>query len=258
MNLIDRFLQLFFKEPTMTASPIAATPKTAPRAPVVPITPDITLQVSKALRQLYRADEAYGLGLWPSEKEKAEWQHDLSLMLAHGDLKAVKLRVLAKDGSVPFAFDLAFTGHTSKVGPDSAQGVELPMLPPSLIAGGEALVSRCGKAEAYQNFLKGNWSKATPRTVRAGADIASEHASRITGGRLAGQLHVADEARQRLVVTQVGERGYAFGRAGELTGIFLHGKHAPKDLAFHLGDRLSAVVIQTPRGLQARDIRPAT
>ena len=223
----------------------------------ITISSDITLQVSKALRQLYRADEAYGLNLWPTEAEKAEWQHDLSLMLAHGDLKAVNLRVLAKDGSVPFAFKLAFTGHTSKVGADSAQGVELPMLPPSLIAGGEALVTRCGKEENYRPLLKGRWSKAAPRQMRPGADIASEHASRITGGRLVGKLHVADEARQRLVVTQVGERGFAFGQAGEFTGIFLHVKYAPNGLAFHLGDRLSAVVIQTPRGLQARDIRMA-
>lgn len=278
MSLIQDFFQFLFPQPAVTPAPIPtmartsppkatapknalpkpAAPKATPPSPSQAIDPEISLQVSKALRQLYRADEAYGLKLWPNPKEKDEWQHDLSLMLAHGDLKAVRLRVLAKDGSVPFSFDLAFTGKTHKVGVDSAQGVELPMLPPGLIAKGEAVVSRSGKDEPYRHLLKGNWSRAAQRPVMAGADIASEHAERITGGRLAGKLHVANEARRDLVVTQVGDRGYAFGKAGELTGIFLHLKHAPQGLAFHLGDRLSAVVIQTPRGLQARDIRPVT
>ena len=272
MSLIQHFFQSFFPQPAaVTPAPIPATPKMAAPKAAAPkaksssptprtttVTPEISLQVSKALRQLYRADEAYGLTLWPTEAARAEWQHDLSLMLAHGDLKAVILRVLAKDGSVPFSFNLAFTGQTHKVGVDSAQGVELPMLPPDLIAKGEAVVSRCGREELYRHLLKGNWTRATQRPVRVGADIASEHADRITGGRLAGKLHVANEARRQLVVTQVGERGFAFGTAGELTGIFLHLKHAQQGQVFHLGDRLSAVLIQTPRGLQARDIRPAT
>lgn len=218
---------------------------------------DISLQVSKALRQLYRVDAAYGLKLWNSASQQDQWQHDLSVMLAHNDLKAVTLQVLATDGTVPFSFRLNFTGQVQVGGPDSAQGVELPMLPLALIAGGEALVSRCGKDALYRPLLKGNWTAAERRSLRTGASITSEHAGKITGGRLSGELHVSDEARRQIVVTQIGERGFAFGRAGEIQGIFLHLKYAPQGHAFRFGERLSAVVIQTPRGLQARDIRPA-
>ena len=247
--------------PNVSAKSASATSPniiTKPTTPATITTDNITLQVSKALRQLYRADESYGLKLWPTEVKRNLWQHDLSVMLAYGDLKSVTLRVVAKDDSVPFSFDLAFTGMTGKTEIDSAQGIELPMLPLDLIAGGEAVVNRCGKENTYRQFLQGNWTKASERQVRPGINIVSEHAGKITGGRLAGQLHVANDARRELVVTQVGERGFAFAKAGDLACIFLHLRYAPKGFAFKIGERLSAVLIQTPRGLQARDIRPQT
>jgi hypothetical protein len=220
----------------------------------------IKLEVSKAIEQLAFIDRSYNLGLWPSDASKHDWKHDLAIMRAFDDLEYICLELLAADNTVLGEFRPAFNGSMRGLRViDSARGVELPILNRRLISGQRALLQRRGHEAQYRHLLRIPWSPAETLRKRAGDVYKSEPASATTAGRLNGAIHVGAEARHRLVVTQIGTKGYAFARDLDLgaDGIFLHPKFAPVGMQFRIGQRLTSVIVQTPRGLQARNIQAA-
>ena len=76
-------------------------------------------------------------------------------------------------------------------------------------------------------------------------------------GRMTGEVFVANEARQTVTVLNVAAGGqFAFGRSPALAAdVFLHRGQCAEPLTFQSGQQLACVVIQTPRGLQGRNIR---
>jgi hypothetical protein len=75
-------------------------------------------------------------------------------------------------------------------------------------------------------------------------------------GRQVAAFHVSDVARHQLVVTQTGTRGFFFAKDLNLDrdGVFVLVKHLPPTFVVRVGARFTALVIATPRGLQARSI----
>jgi hypothetical protein len=219
------------------------------------------IAVEKAMRQFDFVAQSYHLNNWYKDKSRQDLVDDLVLMLEHDDLEHFRLELLDAQSTVRFEFRIDFgaDGQVKNLR-DSAAGVEVPVMPPGLIANYRLLVNPWPpkKIDQYKHLLKRGWGTVPPFRKDAGDVIESEHARKVTGGRQKGTIFVDAAARHRLVVTQVFPT-YAFGRdlTLGLDGVFLLSKYAPQGLKFHAGLILLAVVIQTPRGLQARAIQPA-
>lgn len=245
--------------PTSRQRPSArpAAPRQSERSP----SPAVRLAIDKIARQFDRFQSSYALKIWSSPKHRADVVHDLKIMLAYGDLKSVKLEVLAHDKSVLARFDYTFTkGRDGKPTIDSARGIEIPLIPRQKVASHRLVVTRGGNESAYKHRLKSSWSTAAKLRDRSGSSFKSEHARRITGGRQRAEFFVSDDARHRLVVTNTGDKGYSFARDLDLglDGVFVLDKHVSGSTSPRVGDRLTGLVIQTPRGPQARNVRRAS
>jgi hypothetical protein len=239
-------------------------PPNPPPAPQPKPTPgftipaDCSLQVKKVVSQFDLVARSYNLPIW-APQTAADHQHDWGVMLAHSDLQSASLELLAADKTVLYELKIRFEGQKPKAGfIDSANGVELPVLDRASVAGHRLIIQQNGREATYRHLLRMTWSPAQTLRKRPGDTFVSEHARKITGGRQTANVHVSAEARQRLVVTQTGDSGYAFGDvpAKGWKGIFLHRKFAPPGFQFRIGQQLLAVCVQTPRGLQARAIQP--
>jgi hypothetical protein len=217
------------------------------------------IAVEEAMKQLDFIARSFNLDLYRTNPRE-DLIADLVVMLQHDDLDHVILQLLDAQSTIRFESRIAFAadGRRSDLR-DSAAGVEVPVLPSGLIASLRFLVSRHRRLDQYRHLLKNpNWGPAPSLRKDAGELIESEHIRRVTGGQQQGQMFVDAGARHRIVVTHV-HPTYAFGRdlTLGLDGVFLLSKFAAPGLKFLPGLNLQAVVVQTPRGLQARAIQPA-
>lgn len=218
------------------------------------------IAVEKAMEQLDFIARSFNLSLHQTAS-RGDLVNDLVVMLEHDDLEHVILQFLDAQSTIRFEFRIEFAaeGHRKDLR-DSAAGVEVPVLPSGLIASLRLLASRHKRMDRYRHLLKNaNWQPAPSLRKDAGDLIEPEHIRSVTGGRQHGQMFVDAAARHGLEVMHVFPR-FAFGR--DLTlgrdGVFLLEKYATQRMKFHTGMQLTAVVIQTPRGLQARAIRPVS
>ena len=220
------------------------------------VTRDERFAASKAVGQLAFVERSYGLCVLQRNRSL---KHDLAVMLHHRDLDHVALDLIGRDGKVLFTFTIRFHGEPGRANTvDSAQGVEVPILDRRLISDGRFVVHRRGRDAAYRHQLLGHWSPAPNLQRHASDSFESEHARKITGGRQSGSVQLGRKFRHELVVTAVPSPSYAFARSlntGLNQDVFCHRKFAGSGRALAVGRRISAVVIQTPRGLQARAIR---
>jgi cold shock CspA family protein len=253
---IDRLLQTSFSQPQSPTQP----------QPPMDIPDKYWTQSSKALEQVAFALESYDLKGWKSPRHKRKCKHDLAVMLMHDDLDEVKLELIGSGDAVLTGFSIRFEEEPGQEDHfDPAEGIELPLVDREKVARHRLIVSRSGREGEYEQFLKLSWSSAEKLQKRSGSTYESEHARKITGGRQSGAFHVGDGERHRLTVTQSGTKGYAFARDHDLgqEGIFLHREYVEEGApvgngrAFEEGERLTAIVVQTPKGLQGRSIRPA-
>lgn len=226
-----------------------------------PLVPNLAmLEASKALAALALADRTYALRVWSDAAHVAGYKHDLALMFAHEDLEHVRLELLAADNTVLAELRIIFAG--SALGYqrdiDSGNGFEIPVLDRHRVVGHRIVVQRRGKDAGYRQWLQIAWGPAETLALRPGTAYTSQHQRRITGGRQNGTFHVASEDRHRLRVTQTGKKGFAFATDLNLglERVFLHRAYAPSGLSFRYGQLLTAVVVQTPAGFQARAILP--
>ena len=222
---------------------------------------DVQLEVSKAITQIDFVSRSYQLGIWDDPNHKNAWMHDLNLMRLHDDLKEIRLELIGHDLSVLFEMRLKLgqLACDTRFAADSAAGVELPMLDRKQIASHRVLVDRRGKDDFYRAWLQLNWQSAKLLNRRPGKSFDSEHARKITGGRLNGSFHVDEKSVCQLRVYQTGGKGYAFAESTDgrgMANVFCHEKFA-NGLKLTPGQLIRAVVVQTPRGLQARSIQRA-
>lgn len=226
-------------------------------APATTTPDEVQLSVKKVTSQFGTIARSYNLPLW-SEDGKRNYEHDFAVMLTHGDLDSIRLELLAHDSSVLFEFKIQFSGHRAATKLlDHSSGVELPVINRHAVAKHRIVLQQHGKMESYRHLLKVNWGTAETLQKRPGDAFPSEHARKITGGRQEAGFHVSTEARERLTVTQTGNGAFAFAEAAAKgwRGIFLHRRFAPPGFQFRIGQRVTALLVQTPRGIQARAIR---
>ncbi len=259
MKFTDILNRLFGDNPAPVGPPAPPVPQPK-RDPNYTIPDDCLMQSKKVVSQLDLIGRSYGLPIW-APQSKEDHQHDWGVMLAHDDLQSVSLELIAADKTVPYWFKFHFARKKAKGRViDSANGVELPVLfDHASVTSHRLIIQQRGRESVYRHLLKIGWGPAETLRKRRGNTFASEHASKITGGRQTAKIHVSAEARQRLVVTQTGNDGYAFGDvpARGWKGVFLHKKFAPPGLQFRIGQQITALLVQVPRGVQARAIQQA-
>lgn len=218
---------------------------------------DVGLAIDKALWQLHFIADNYALTLFKDEQHQIEFRHDLMLMLQYQDLTHIKLELLDAECTIIFAFTVRFTGQRIEKGlSDSAQGIEVPLLNGAQIVHHRLVVGRQAHASEYQRWLKRRWSNAETLDSRTDQRYASEHARHITGGRQEAEFRVGDRFRHHLTVVRCGRR-FAFGEAEAFTAasVFIPLNQVPADCQLRPGMRISAIIVQSPRGLQARCVQ---
>lgn len=200
------------------------------------------------------------LGFQPSndcQRRQADYAHDLAVMLDHGDLSRASIEFVARDRSVIYRHCVRFNQSSHDTGGiDRARGVELPVLPRDQIADYRIIVAPASRRELYRAELRLKWGHAEGLTDRDGTRFESAHTARTNNDRLTGDVFVGNEARRTGRVINVSADGtYAFAHdAGFPTDVYLHRDSCRATFQFRPGQKLSFIVIQTPRGLQGRDI----
>lgn len=199
--------------------------------------------VARALRDMVALSELYQLNLWSPERE-ADCLHDLSLMHAAGDLVSISTQLLGRGGDIVLEHRVRFDRADEDAGEPA-----VPVIERGQVASGRFVVNRRSADPSYVNRLRLNWLSAEDRPRR--------QSDRVGAGGRGGDFDVARESRRRLVVTQVGQRGFAFAEDARLGArVFLHINDAPAGFAFHPGQAVTAIVVSTAKGLQGRVIRP--
>lgn len=219
----------------------------------------VSTEISKAVEQMALMSRTYGLNHFKTRKEKDDWKHDLSVMRAHGDLKHLRLELLDAKDKVVAELTIQFQGAGQRCRlADSGRGLEMPVLDRDSVAGSRLLIRQSGKEELYRHLLRMSWSPAGERARSRGSTYAGEHCGAITGGSSQGRFFVSDTSRHRgTILRVVRDRGYAFARDTRTgTDVFLHFKFAP-GVRLKVGQRVSYLLVQTPRGLQARSVQAA-
>ena len=224
--------------------------------PPAVVTEDAKLSASKAVAQIAFICQSYGMTVINGSID--DLKADLATMLANDDLSSVRLELLGSNNNVLFEFKVTFrSGICGGRSVDSAKGVEVPLLDRRLVKERRLIIKQNGKEARYKSQLTMNWGPAATLPKSAGTAYDSEHTESITGGRQVAKFYVSDAARHRLVVTQVGTLGFFFAKDLDLDrdGIFVLKKHVPPAFAIRIGARFTALVIPTPRGLQARSVQ---
>ena len=202
--------------------------------------------VDAAIDQMLALDRHFELNLWPPHSI-ADRRHDIGLMAAH-DLVALTTELLSASNVVLFEFVI----RTDQFDPNG--DIHWPVLERARVASGRFLVQRHGNKEAaYRDQLRLNWSTA--------ASFDREPGDACAAGDAGGQFHLGQAHRRRLTVTQAGPR-FAFADFTDSTGpaahVFLLPQWAAEPgLSFHVGQRITALVLTTSKGLQGRAIRAA-
>ena len=194
---------------------------------------------------------------WTTAAQRDDHVHDLTVMLRHGDLERASLELVGADDTVIYRHRIEFGRNGGSGSVDADGGIELPLLARHQIARHRILVSPAARLDDYRPELRNGWGRAPTLNQRTGSCFASDHTRRVNAGRMNGEVFVADEARHTVTVLNVAVDGqYAFGRSAALAAdVFLHRGQCAEAVTFQPGQRLSCVVIQTPRGLQGRNIR---
>lgn len=244
-----------------TNTPPVTPPTPAPAGTGGPVATNAhRLAVSKALRQIEFIAQSIGLQNCPmAPQHMADLEHDLILFHTYDDLKAITLELHSNDRSIIAEFKFEFlNGQATMGGKDIGNGIELPFITRGLVSGFRFLVSYNGQPRTFAHLLKMRWSDAPRLPRQEGRAFNSAHTGRITGGRQRGSFFVSDGLRRRLRVVEAGCGGFAFAQDIDSPGapIYLHRDCAAPGLNFQVGQMLRATIVQTPRGLQGRNIEP--
>lgn len=254
MNFNDFFKSFFDSNPEKTV------PGPKPGTEYRP-SENAMLAASKAMGTLGLIDSSFGLGIWSDPVRRKGWYWDLAVKLDHHNLKNVSLELLDVAKKIICNVTIEFNNQGLATMRGAPRGTEIPIINPKAIVSHRVVVVNVVADESgYAHLQKLKWSQAEALDQLPGSDVKTTH-GRKTGGRQAGVIHVAGQLRQTLVITRsIGPRGYGFAACESLglTGIYLQGIHMDRAAAFlATGRKVSAVLVQTLEGIQARDVKPA-
>jgi hypothetical protein len=226
---------------------------------MIPNSSKSLLAVRKSIAQIALIDRSYQLGVMKNDSDGME--HDLCVMHDFRDLAAVALELIGEGKVVLFAYRIRFdrSRDAAESENDAARGLELPIFDRQKVLGNRLLITRHGRHEQYAHLLQLAWTKADALKQRTSDTLSSSHTRKISGGRMHSTFDLPADARHLLEITRAGGCDFAFARdlTMDAPGVYLHQQFAPHGFTFRSGDLVSAVVVQTPRGLQARNILPA-
>jgi hypothetical protein len=221
------------------------------------------VQIEKAIRALEFVARRMERQLFSSEDERAKWMHDLQVIRRMNNLKSVAAQYVGADETIVFEHEIVFcpNGHANDMAVDAGAGLELPLLPLNLIRGNRLVMTEHDRSQRslYQDLLKVPWTNVKCLKKAKGTSVQSVHHEKITKGNNTASLFVSQLARHFGRISRVIEgRGFAFAEDETLgRSVWLHVSHAPKGYVFRVGNRVSYVAVDVPKGLQGRDIQPA-
>lgn len=209
---------------------------------------------SNAIDNLDMVIRSYRLGEW-SEPYREDLKHDIQVKLDHDDIEWIKVEVLAEDRTVIYRHEERFEfadGDARKF--DSAHGLELPVIDRDLATDYRMVTSGPRAAQRYEHLLRFNWRRAEKLLERPGSGFRGEHSAANSNGRTRSEVFVADESRRQGTLIRMGD-SYGFIRDRRYGNVFVHVNFCGDDTELVPGRSYSYLAIQTPRGLQARDVR---
>jgi cold shock CspA family protein len=216
------------------------------------------LAASKTIQAFDFLLRSFGLARpWDNADGRENHAHDLGVMLRQGDLEWASLELLAADQTVLYRHRVVFQTSRAARSVDAAGGIELPVMSREQIADSRIVMGPTRRIDTYRDQLRCNWGRAARLADKAGGQFTSDHTRSTNGGWVDGEVFVADQARHQATIINVSRRGdYAFARDAALgADVFLHRHQCDEPFTFQSGQRASFVVIQSPRGLQGRNIR---
>lgn len=225
------------------------------------VTDYVRREVTAAYAPFQHYNRVFALKLWKAEDEHKVLA-DLCIKRTFEDLFHLQLMLLDAAGEAMFAYLRELGTGEEPRGPqrrDTAAGFTTPMLDMSEVTRSHFTVKGGKGADRYKHLLALSWSaQATPSMDNA-VVVDDAHVSADPAGKGRGLLRVRRKQRERLTVIRAGGAGYAFGRCDVLPGrqIFLDIQEASDLIRFEVGQKLTAVITLTPRGLQGRAIQPA-
>jgi CspA family cold shock protein len=212
------------------------------------------LLAEKVVRELYRIAQAYG-------KEQPfrfeDLVNDLAVMLERGALYSIALKFHRPNASRDVLVEYTYALHagTPRFYLDDAQGLGIVPLAPPFEMG--LVVNRDRQAGAYDARLRLNWSDAPHYTRRGGYEHQDGNTTQRTGGR-ASKTVFMDGAlrRQGQVKFYLPAKGYGFLTGADGVDVFFHATNV-QGFQPRPGQSVSFLPLVTPRGVQAKDVRPA-
>jgi len=239
-----------------------------------------------------RVAAQYRLKSLQQRRRQALLQHDLQQHWSQHRLRELSLQVMDERGGVVADYAWNRDGQPANAATEAAERGEAPVAASRTTHHGRLriLVSRAAFERHGGQGLLTRWDSrpareladppgASARTGTVGTPPAPPAASApatapVAPAALAPTVSPAGTAPPRaarpparsgservlLVITDTGTKGYAFGQSQDANGpgkVFLHINYAPAGFVFRRGERITARIVQTPAGIQARDISPA-
>lgn len=212
-----------------------------------------TVMASKIVRELFRLSQAYGQPLGSSFDDLL---HDLALMIQHDDLEAVRLVLhdAQRHTLLEYAYHIRAGKMESNVPPQDHVGglAVVPLVEPFSL---NLLISRNGKARAYEPQLRIQWSQAPTYTRNGGTQCSNPHFGKKTGGRAGSDIYADRNLRKKgRVKFFLPHKQYGFITSDDIDApdVFFHTTDTTGVL--QAGERVSYLPLVTPRGVQARAV----
>jgi len=196
---------------------------------------------------------------WRTPAQRHDWIHDIALMLQLADLHAVSLEMLDPLGNLLLRFRIEFRSPEDPSPIDPARGFELPCLPTNSVASYRLLLGPLYRFYDYAHRLRSRWRSASPLPQLPPNVFLSRHLQTISFQRLSAAIFVSDLARREGAILTVSPAAdFALASCADLPlPVFLHRSECDRPFLFQPAQKVSFVLIHTPRGYQGRNIRPA-
>jgi cold shock CspA family protein len=212
------------------------------------------LLAEKVVRELYRIAQAYGKQ-HPFRFE--DLVHDLAVMLERGALHSVSLKFHRSNAAREVLVEYTYALHAGnpRFYLDDAQGLGIVPLTPPFEMG--LVVNRDRQNGMYDGRLRLNWGDAPHYARHGGFEHQDGNTTARTGGRASKTVFMNDGLRrQGQVKFYLPAKGYGFIVGTDGVDVFFH-THNVQGFQPRPGQRVSYLPLATPRGVQAKDVRPA-
>jgi len=217
------------------------------------------LDVENALGAFEVFLKSFGLSpRWASANQRKDLVHDLTLMLQLADLHALCLELRNPCNHLVLLFRIEFRSTDDLSPVDPARGFELPWLPPNSVSSYRLLMGPVYRFYDYAHRLRSRWRSAQPAAHYPPNCFLSKHLQAVSFQRLSAFIFVSELARRSGTILTVSPAAdFALARCVDLPSpVFLHRSECDQPFLFRPGQKVSFVLIRTPRGYQGRNIRP--